>query len=211
MKRFAYSGFVFSLFLCLLAVVGGCQSAPERYQDGPSSSTSNATKWDLLVLREGDVLRVSFPGAPNLNTSAQPIRRDGRISLPIIGDFKAVGLTPAEMEKELLKLYANDLQTKEVTVTVESSALPVYVSGAVLRPGKILADHPLTALEAIMEAGGFDPNKANLKKVKVLRRENNRSETFTLNLKRVIEGKDSDQFKLKPADMIFVPERFSWF
>lgn len=175
------------------------------------SSQLDATKWDVLVLREGDVLRVSFPGAPNLNTAAQPIRRDGRISLPIIGDFKAVGLTPAEMEKELLKLYANDLQTKEVTVTVESSALPVYVSGAVLRPGKILADHPLTALEAIMEAGGFDPNKANMKKVKVLRRESSKTQTFTLNLKRVIDGKENDQFKLKPADMILVPERFVWF
>jgi len=210
MKPLAYSGFVFSFFLCLLAGFVGCQSAPQPFQEMPSPA-SNGTKWDLLVLREGDVVRISFPGAPNLNTAAKPIRRDGRISLPIIGDFKAVGLTPAEMEKELLKLYANDLQTKEVTVTVESSALPVYVSGAVLRPGKILSDHPLTALEAIMEAGGFDPNKANLSKVKVLRRENNRSETFTLDLKRVIEGKESDQFKLKPADMIFVPERFVWF
>ena len=115
------------------------------------------------------------------------------------------------METELVKLYGSDLQTKEVKVMVESSALPVYVTGAVLKPGKILADHPLTALEAIMEAGGFDSNKANMKKVKVLRRENNKTQTFTLNLKRVIDGADNDQFRLRPADMIFVPERFVWF
>ena len=210
MKRLANSGFVFSFFLWLLLGLAGCQSAPPYTQETQPLPQS-AAKSDLLTLREGDVVKVTFPGAPSLNTTPQPIRRDGRLSLPIIGDFKAVGLTPSEMETELIKLYGNDLQTKQVNVMVESSALPVYVTGAVLKPGKILADHPLTALEAIMEAGGFDSNKANMKKVKVLRRENNKTQTFTLNLKRVIDGVDNDQFRLRPADMIFVPERFVWF
>ena len=98
-----------------------------------------------------------------------------------------------------------------VMVSVESSSFAVYVTGAVLRPGKVTSDRPITALEAIMEAGGFDYTKANLKKVRVIRHENGRTEHFTLNLKRVLNAQDSDQFNLKPGDIVYVPERFSWF
>jgi protein involved in polysaccharide export with SLBB domain len=64
-------------------------------------------------------------------------------------------MTPSDMEKELVKLYASQLVSKEVSVTVVSSTFVVFVSGAVIRPGKIISDHPLSALEAIMEAGRF--------------------------------------------------------
>ncbi len=60
-----------------------------------------------------------------------------------------------------------------------------------LRPGKISSDHPITALEAIMEAGGFDYTKANLKNVKVIRQEGSQTKNYILNLKRVMEGKIS--------------------
>ena len=62
-----------------------------------------------------------------------------------------------------------------------------------------------------MEAGGYDPAKANLKAVKVLRRENERTEHHTFNIKRVLDGRQSESFNLKPSDIIFVPERFTWF
>ena len=167
-------------------------------------------KSDLIVLHEGDSVRISFPGAPTLNT-VQVIRRDGRITLPVIGEYKAAGMVPAVMEKELIALYGPQLQSKEVTVAVESSAFRIYVMGAVLRPGKILSDRPMTALEAIMEAGGFDYAKANLKAVTVTRRENGQTQHFKLNLKRVLKGEDADSFDLKPGDIVFVPERFTWF
>ena len=90
-----------------------------------------------------------------------------------------------------MDLYAPQLTSKEVTVEVQSSSFPVYVTGAVLRPGKISSDHPITALEAIMEAGGFDYTKANLKNVEVIRQEGNQTKNYILNLKRVMEGKTS--------------------
>jgi hypothetical protein len=62
-----------------------------------------------------------------------------------------------------------------------------------------------------MEAGGFDYNTANLKAVQVLRQETNTTEHFTLNLKAVMKGTDTRQFFLKPSDIIYVPERFSFF
>ena len=178
--------------------------------DAAASASTVSTNGGTIVLREGDTLRIGFPGAENLNRVVL-IRRDGYVSLPLIGEFKAAGLTPHEMEQKLLELYGPQLQTKEVSVAVESSAFPVYVTGAVLRPGKILSDRPLTALEAIMEAGGFDYTKANLKGVRVLRTTGTHTERYTLNLKRVLAGQDSEQFQLKPADIVYVPEKFTLF
>src|SRR5262249_29795347 len=97
---------------------------------------------ESLVLREGDTIRILFPGAPNLNV-VQPIRRDGKISLSLVGEVQAAGKTPKVLEKELVELYGPQLQDKEVTVSLESSVFPVYITGAVLRPGTILSDRPL--------------------------------------------------------------------
>jgi protein involved in polysaccharide export with SLBB domain len=96
-------------------------------------------------------------------------------------------------------------------VTVVSSSFPVFVTGAVLRPGKILADHALSALEAVMEAGGFDYAKANLSGVAVIRQETGGVKKYTLDLKRVLDGKESETFYLQPSDIVYVPEKFSWF
>jgi polysaccharide export outer membrane protein len=163
-----------------------------------------------IVLREGDAVRISFPGAPNLNTTQQ-IKRDGRIALQLVGEVQAAGLTANQLEKELLKLYGPQLQTKEVTVAVENSSLVVYVTGAVLRPGKITPDRPISALEAVLEAGGFDPVKANQKAVTVIRNEAGQVAHYKLNLKRILDGDDTEVFVLKPGDIVYVPERFAWF
>ena len=171
---------------------------------------TNAAPDQQLILREGDTVTISFPGAPNLNATQQ-IRRDGKISLQLIGEFQAMGLTPAEMEKELLKLYGPYLQVKEVTVAMASSSFPIYVIGSVLRPGKVFSERPITPLDAIMEAGGFDFSKANLKSVRIVRQENGRPFYRTFNLQRVLDGKETETFHLKPFDILYVPERFAWF
>jgi polysaccharide export outer membrane protein len=209
---------VLPLVLCLL--VAGCQTQNgAKSFSGDQAAMSNAAQFaslpgptnsDLIVLHEGDILSISFPGATELNTVAT-IRRDGRITIKSLGEFKAAGLTPPQMEKELIIQFGSQLQTKEVNVAVQSSAFPVYVTGAVLRPGKILSDRPITALEAIMEAGGFDYTKANLKAVRVLRIQGGQTERYVLNLKRVLDARESQQFNLKPADIIYVPERFNLF
>ena len=198
-----------AVLACALTLTA-CKTAQPEPSFTDTTAKPAQPKSDVIVLHEGDTIKVSFPGAPSLNTVAV-IRRDGRVTLPTIGDFKAAGLTPPDMEKELLKQYGSQLQTKEVSVSVESSAFPIYVTGAVLRPGKVLSDRPLTALEAIMEAGGFDYSKANLKSIRVIRTVDGQTQHFTINLKGVLQGKEADQFALKPADILYVPEKFSWF
>ena len=195
----------------LLTVVTGCQTpktAAAMQQTPRLAETSKAP--EMQTLREGDTLKISFPGAPNLDTTQQ-VRRDGRITLSIVGEMMVVGLTPGGLEKELLRVYSSQLRSKEVTVTVVSSSISVFVAGAVIRPGKIISDHPISALEAVMEAGGFDSAKANMKAVVVVRQEGGRTQNYTLNLKLVLEGKQNEQFFLQPSDIVYVPEKFSWF
>jgi polysaccharide export outer membrane protein len=200
--------------LLFLVIVTGCKT--EQHASSPqipaevTNQIASAGGTNEEILQEGDSLRVSFPGAANLNTEVR-VRLDGIISLPIVGEVKAAGRTPKDLEQELLKLYGPSLQTKEVAVTVLSSALYVYVTGAVLRPGKITSDHPMNALDAIMEAGGFDYAKANLKNVRVIRRENGQTQYYLLNFKRVLHGEQDQHLELNRGDIIYVPERFAWF
>jgi polysaccharide export outer membrane protein len=164
---------------------------------------------ESLVLREGDVVKITFPGSPNMNTTQQ-IRRDGKISLQLVGEIQATGMTTTDLEKKLAELYDKQLLTKEVNVVLESSAFYVYVTGAVGKAGKVVSDRPLTVLEAVIDAG-VDYSKANLKAVTVIRRQGSHQEYHTLNLKKVLQGQATEQFYLKPSDIIFVRERFTWF
>jgi polysaccharide export outer membrane protein len=194
-------------------------SQVEAIQNNPkineaiSQAVSQAEATDtnqVVTLREGDILKISFAGSPSLNT-IQTIRNDGVISMPLVGEVKAAGLTPNELDQKLIELYASQLTTKEVTVEVQSSAYPVYVTGAVLRPGKILSSHSITALEAVMEAGGFDYTKADMKHVVVIRKEAGGTKNYVLDLKAVMDGKTGTPFYLKPSDIILVKEKMVWF
>jgi polysaccharide export outer membrane protein len=196
--------------IVLLAAVAGCQTDQFTSVNPSKSMAKPAAAYDVITLREGDVLKISFPGSPSLDT-IQQIRRDGKISPPLVGEVQAAGMTPTELESQLVGLYASQLVSKQVTVEVESSTFPIYVTGAVLRSGKIVSNHPMTALEAVMEAGGFDYTKADLKHVTIIRQEENGTKKYILDLKRVMEGETGEPFYLKPGDIIYVPERFQWF
>jgi polysaccharide export outer membrane protein len=196
----------------IVAAVGlaGCASSGPSYQDMLKITNDKPVQPDAIILREGDVVGISFPSNPALKSDVQQIRRDGKITLGRIGEIDAAGKTVKALQEELLKKYNEEMAVQEVTVSVQSSTFPIYVTGAVLRPGKILSDRPLTALDAIMEAGGPDYTRANLKAVKIIRNVNGMMEHYKLNLDAVLKGEDSQTFYLKPYDIIYVPERFSW-
>ena len=187
----------------------GCGTMPAP---PPSSAKMQMDKihTESLILRAGDVLKVDFPGSPNLDTT-QPIRRDGKLNLPLIGETDAAGMSPSAFQDKLVQAYATQLSTKEVTVQVQSSSFPVYVTGAVMHPGKVLSDHPMTALNAVMESGGFNYDTANMRKVNVVREENGVMQHFVINLEAYLKGTETRPFYLKPDDIVYVPERFSPF
>ena len=189
--------------LSVVAVLTGCQTTPQV-------AVSDTVPYLDVRLREGDTLKISFPGAPNLDSTYQ-IRRDGKITLTLGGEITAAGFTPTELEKEILRVYEAQLAVKQVVVLATSSGYPIYVSGAVLRPGKLTIDRPITVVEAIMEAGGFDRAKADPKKVSILRQIDGKSMTFKVDVQAMIDGKQPKPFYLKPSDIVTVPEKFVWF
>ena len=177
-------------------------------QTNQSGQFSKPAHVETLILREGDVVQITVSGSANLDRTEQ-IRRDGKITLELVGEITAAGLSPTNLEKVISAAYSTQLLTKEVTVAVISSSIPIFVTGAVLSPHKVMSDHPITVLEAIMEAGGFNYQTANMKDVRVIRYENGREHTYVMNLKLVLQGKQVDPFYLKSYDIIYVPERFS--
>jgi polysaccharide biosynthesis/export protein len=202
---------VLVILVGLLVLGAGCQTLPPVSSPVSSGDRGEPAKQgEILVLREGDDVRISFPGAPNLDTT-QRIRTDGRLTLSMVGEVVAAGMTPTDLEKKLLELYSSQLVSKEVTVTVISSSFSVTVSGAVLKPGKIVSDHPISALEAVMEAGGFAGTKADMQAVKILRVQDGVTKSFVVDLKAALEGRQTEPFYLKRSDIVFVPEKFSWF
>jgi polysaccharide biosynthesis/export protein len=214
-KRHFVAVAMLPLALIAIGMLAGCATETFSSNDALIAQAAKAGVMpaktnELMNLREGDVLKITFPGSPTLDTSTT-IRRDGKISLQLVGEVDAAGMTPSALEKKLVDLYASQISSKQVTVEVVSSSLTVYVTGMVLRPGKVLSDHPITALEAVMEAGGFDYSKANLKNVTVIRQEGNVMKNYRLNLKDVLEGRTHQPFYLKPDDIVYVPERFSMF
>lgn len=165
---------------------------------------------EKITLQEGDTIKIIFPDASNLNATVK-IRRDGTVTLPEIGEIHVAGTTATELEKVLLGKYADKIVSKEINVSIESSIFQIYVTGAVMHPGKVMSDRPLTALEAILEAGGVDYSRANLKEVVVTRKNNGTTEHYKVNVQGMISGQSNETFNLRPNDILFVREKFSWF
>jgi len=202
-----------------MVVLAGCEMEPVPTHIGNYTSAAPAAapvagtpvNTNSMILHPGDTLKVSFPGAANMDAQTA-IRLDGKISLPMVGEVNAGGMTPHDLEQEILRLAGDQLVVKQVSVSVVSSAFELYVEGAVLRPGKVTSDRMLTPLEALSDAG-IDFQKANLKSVRVIRKEaNGQSHTYKINVKKPLDpGSSTETFELKPYDIIYVPERFNWY
>jgi protein involved in polysaccharide export with SLBB domain len=194
----AKSGCVLAAMFSLL--LGACQS-PQVSSIPPRLAGKAPT-----TLAVGDIVKFTYPGAQEYN-HVQKVRTDGRVSLPLIGQVQAAGKNVGSFQAELVDRYASKLQNKEVIVSVELSSIPVYVSGAVQKPGRITLDRSMTVLEAIMEANGFT-NRANPSRVVLIRQDGGRHYTKTFNLAPALKGQPSEAFYLKPYDVIVIPESF---
>ena len=189
--------YALAVFLALMG--SGCTTTP------PSRIESSQSVPPLVMkLMPGDEVEMNFFGAPDLNTT-QAIRRDGKISLKLVGDVVAAGKSPEELQEELRALYGKELQIKDVNIILRVPP-PVLVSGAVLTPGRVLLNRPLTVLDAIMESGGFDAREAEVRSVVLIRHEEGKRKGFIFDFTKALSGKDEDQpFYLQPFDIVYVP------
>jgi protein involved in polysaccharide export with SLBB domain len=189
------------LAVLVLLLCTGCQS--------PKKAPQQLTSRTPSFLVAGDVVKITFPAAPELNQS-QKIGADGTLSLPLIGEVAASGKTVGQLQVDLARLYKPQLQDSEVVVSLDTRAVPVVVSGAVQKPGKIIFERPATVLEAIMEAGGFTP-EADLKKVSLIRIVKGEHETEIVDLRPVLKGKPTPAIYCSGGDVIYVPEKLLLF
>lgn len=158
-----------------------------------------------LTLGPADVLEFKFFYTPELNDS-QTVRPDGKISLQLIGEVDVKGKTPAELREDLVKAYTGQLRVPEVAVIVRSlSTRRVYVGGDVLRPGIIDMPRPITALEAIMQVGGFDYRRAEVSNVVIIRHKDGKRYGCALDFTGALSGKEFQPFFLEPQDIVYVP------
>ena len=185
----------------LLILLTGCQGGKTNLK--PSSGKGEPV--DRVSLGPGDVIDIKFFYNPELNES-QTVRPDGKISLQLVGEVLVYGKTPAELRQELMIMYRPELKRTEIAVIVRSLYdRRIFVGGEVKAPGLIPMPGRLTALEAIMQAGGFDPRTASVSNVIIIRDKDGKRYGGTLDFTKTLNGKEILPFYLEPNDIVYVP------
>jgi polysaccharide export outer membrane protein len=148
------------------------------------------------------VLKLSFAEESDLDQT-QKIRRDGKITLPFLGDVTAAGKRVIDLQGELTRRYKEYLENPEVLVTLESGSANVIISGFASRPGKLVFDRPTTVYQAIMEAGGVSDygSASNIRLTRII---NGVQVTETINLKPSIRGQPTQPKYVQDGDVIYI-------
>ncbi len=161
---------------------------------------------DTYVIGPDDVLAINVWREPEISRTL-PVRPDGSISLPLVGEIKASGQTPLELQAKITEELRAYLSNPQVTVIVQDVRSQRFnIVGEVVRPGSYTLARPMTVLDAIATAGGF-AQWAKTSKIYVLRRNKDGSRLIIpFNYKDVIKGKKFYQdLELEPGDTIVVP------
>jgi polysaccharide biosynthesis/export protein len=193
-----------SLFLLIaICLLTNASAAIAQQQRAPRLTTVTEERYRL---QPGDVLEVQFRYSPEFNQTVS-VQPDGYISLEIGGDLKVAGLTVEQTREAILKKASTRLQDPVATIVLKEFQKPYFVvSGEVNTPGKIEMRERVTALQAIMLAGGMKEG-ANSGQVVVFRRINSdTAEVKLLNLKSIRRTADlENDLTLQAGDMVFVP------
>ena len=165
----------------------------------------SATADPNYVIGAQDVLDINVWKEPDVSRTV-PVRPDGKISLPLLNDVQAAGLTPAQLAAQItesLKKYVTSPQVTVIVTTINSQR--VYILGEVTRPGAFPLITGMSVLQALSSAGGFT-QFAKVKNIFVRRIENGKETKYPFNYKEVINGKKPEQdILLKAGDTIVVP------
>jgi polysaccharide export outer membrane protein len=173
--------------------------------NGKENATSVAKTDTSYLIGPEDVLNISVWKEEEVSRTV-PVRPDGKISLPLLKDMQAAGLTPmqlADMITERLKKFMAQPQVTVIVTQVNSQR--IFVIGQIARPGTYPLLPGMTILQAISSAGGL-AQFANQKKIFLLRSEDGTQRKSLFNYKDVLEGRKSEQnLLLKAGDTIVVP------
>jgi polysaccharide export outer membrane protein len=177
----------------------------EKNQNAAPTRPVAATKDPSYVIGPQDVLDIDVWKEKELTRTVE-VRPDGRISLPLLNDIQASGLTPMQLAANItdgLKKFITDPQVTVIVTIINSQR--VYILGEVTKPGAYPLLPGMNVLQALSAAGGFTMF-ANTKKIYVLRKQNGKQTKFPFNYKDVISGKHVDEnIVLQAGDQIMVP------
>ena len=198
-------GWLFTLMFSL--VIGAC-SSQKLPQLPPLSDSGLLSEYRIGV---GDTLQISVWRNPELSLSV-PVRPDGKISMPLIGDLIAADLTAGQLSDNIVKGLTNYVRNPQVTVIVTNPSSSdfqrrVRITGAVSSPQSIPYREGMTVLDLVLLAGG--PSEfASGNKAKLYRRVNGEVKVYPIKLDDLInDGKIETNYLLQPSDIVTVPER----
>ncbi len=177
------------------------QAGAKQGQGSPGTHSDSS-----YVIGANDVLAINVWKEPDISRSV-PVRSDGKISLPLVGELQAGGQTPQQLEQEITKRLQSYISEPEVTVIVtDSKSQRVNIMGMVARPGAYLLTSATTVLDAIAMAGGFK-DFAKQKSIYVLRpAPDGTQKRIPFNYKEVIKGQNPEQnIRLQAGDTVVIP------
>ncbi|HEX3121069.1 MAG TPA: polysaccharide biosynthesis/export family protein [Candidatus Acidoferrum sp.] len=188
-------------------LVLSCGSALQAHQDtAPKGAPEVKTTSDPdYKIGAQDVVRIDVWKEPEISRTT-PVRPDGRISLPLLNDVQAAGLTPTQLAANISEGLKKFITNPQVTVGVnEINSRRVYVTGEVLKPGAFPLQAGMTVLQALTSSGGFT-QFAKIKGIYILRTEDGKQVKHEFNYKDVVKGKKPElNILVQPGDVIVVP------
>ena len=166
-----------------------------------NASPSVAVSPDSYIIGPGDVLQLNVWKEPNLSNAGVPVRPDGRISLPLLGDVGAAGMTPMLLGRDIASRLQKYVTDPLVTVTMLSVApKEIFMIGEIQKTGPIILSPGMTMLQAIAAAGGLTPYAK--KKLYILRKSDKGEEKLAFNYKKALSNGDMQGITLMPGDTI---------
>jgi polysaccharide export outer membrane protein len=180
-------------------------STPASSAQADSAASSRAHD-ESYTIGADDILAINVWKEPDLTRSV-PVRSDGKISLPLIGELQAAGATPKQLEDDISRKLTNYVAEPEVTVIVqEIRSRKFNILGLVAKPGSYPITRTTTVLDAIALAGGFR-DFAKQKSIYILRQNpDGTQKKLPFNYKDVVKGKNVEQnIRLEPRDTVVVP------
>jgi len=167
---------------------------------GASASTAD----DTYIIGPSDVLTVTVWKEPTLSGNIL-VRPDGMITVPLVGDVQASGLTPLQLADQIAEKLKKFVQAPNVSVVVgEIHSKVIYLIGEVGKKGPVEMTSGMTLLDAIASAGGVT-DYANTKKIYILRNEGGKHERIPVHYKEALKGNSEFNLILQPGDTIVVP------
>ena len=194
------------LAVSMLAQTSGADKTDADKTDKPAATVQvpeAASDSDYLIGAD-DTLRISVWKEPDLS-EILPVRPDGKISMPLLNDIPAAGLTPLQLKDSITDKLKKFIADPRVTVVVQAmNSRRIFVSGEVVHTGPMALLPHMTMLQALSQAGFTQ--FANLKNIYLLRTENGKQEKIAFNYKEVVKGNHPEQnIVLKPGDTVVVP------